>query len=235
MNLKNKVVLITGATSGLGLALAQQLAKEKCQLVLLGRDRKKLNQLKSKLGSFKVNLLVCDLKDQRQIKTAVKKLDRVDVLINCAGIIAYQALEKHDWQNIKDIISTNLLGTIFLTQAVLPKMKKQNSGTILNVSSTSGLMTGGHPYESVYIASKFGVTGFTEALKKEIREEKKNIKVIGFYPGGMKTKLYAKAGLKKDIAKFMDPDKVAKIVVFMLRQPDSLVMDNVVVNRNKNI
>ena len=235
MNLKNKTALVTGGNSGLGFEIVKQLVKDKCKVIILGKDQQKIQKAKKKLKSSLVSVLTCDLRDFSQIKQAAKKIKTIDILINCAGIISYQPLEIHDPQNIKDIIEVNLLGTIYMTRAILIKMKKKNFGTIMNVSSTSGLMTGGHPYESVYIASKHGVAGFTEALKKEINAGKNNIKVLGFYPGGMNTKLFSKSGLNKDTSKFMDPAEIAKIVVFILERPDSIKMDHVLVNRNKNL
>lgn len=235
MNLKNKTILITGGNSGLGFEVAKELVKKQSKVIILGKDRQKVEKAKKLLGFSSVTGLVCDLRDHKQIERVVKNIKDIDVLINCAGIIAYHPLDKHDVQNIKDVIDTNLLGTIYMTRAMLPKMKKKNSGIIINVSSTSGLMTGGHPNESVYIASKFGVTGFTEALKKEISEEKKNIRVLGFYPGGMRTELFAKSGMDKDTSSYMSPAEVAKVVVFILERPDSINVDQIVVNRNKNL
>jgi NADP-dependent 3-hydroxy acid dehydrogenase YdfG len=95
-------------------------------------------------------------------------------------------------------------------------------------------MNGGHAEEAAYIASKYGVTGFTETLRKDMIAEGKAIKVLGFYPGGMNTELFAKAGLDRDTSKFMDPKEVAEIVVFIIERPASINMDHVVVNRNKN-
>jgi len=125
------------------------------------------------------------------------------------------------------------LGTIYMTRSVLQLMKNENYGTIINVSSTSGLPTGGHAGESVYMASKYGVAGFTEGLKKEISEEKRNIRILGFYPGGMNTGFFAKSGQEKDTSGFMDPKEIAEIIVFMLERSDSIKMDHVEVNRNK--
>jgi short-subunit dehydrogenase len=220
MELKNKTVIVTGGSSGLGLQIVKELKKKKCRVIVVGKTNSDL---------------ICDLRDYKQIEALEKKIDKVDILINCAGIIAYQLTEKHDPKNIEDIIKTNLLGTIYMTQMVLPKMISQNSGTILNVSSTSGLMTGGHSGESVYMASKYGVSGFTEGLKKEMEAEKRNIKVIGFYPGGMNTELFAKSGQNKDTSAFMDPNEIAKIIVFLLERPDSINIDHIIINRNKNI
>lgn len=235
MNLKNKTILITGGNSGLGFEIAKEAVKKQSKVIILGKDNQNLENAKKLLNSPLVSTLLCDLRDQKQIELIVKKIKKIDVLINCAGIIAYHPLEKHEAKNIKDIIDTNLLGTILVTRAVLPLMKKANSGTIVNVASTSGLMTGGHANESVYMASKFGVSGFTEGLKKEINNLKKNIRVFGLYPGGMQTKLFAKSGMDKDISDFMPPAEVAKIIIFMLERPDSIKMDHVVVNRNKNL
>lgn len=235
MTLKNKTVLVTGGNSGLGFEVAKELVRKKCKVIILGKDKQKLEEAKEKLGSSLVSNIVCDLRNYHQIEKAADRVNDVDILINCAAIIAYHPLELHDWENIKDIIDTNLLGTIYMTRAILPGMKKKNSGTIVNVSSTSGLMTGGHSQECAYMASKFGVTGFTEALKKEINEEKKNVRVVGFYPGGMQTPLFAKSGLDKDTSKFMPPAEIAKIIVFILERPDSIKMDHVEVNRNKNL
>jgi len=235
MNLKNKTVLITGGNSGLGFETAKELVKKQSKVIILGKDKQKVEKAKKLLNSPLVSTLVCDLRDQKQIEAVVKNIKDIDVLINCAGIIAYHPLEKHDVQNIKDVIDTNLLGTVFMTRAILPIMKKKNKGTIVNIASASGLMTGGHPNESVYMASKFGVSGFTEGLKKEIDALKKNIRVLGFYPGGMQTELFSKSGMNKDISNFMPPAEVAKVVVFMLERPDSVKMDHVVVNRNKNL
>jgi uncharacterized protein len=232
--MKSKTVLISGGNSGLGFEIAKQLVKKNYQVIILGKDKNKLIQATKKLASSSVSYLLCDLRNYQNIKNIESKLMKVDILINCAGIIAYQKLDQHDPEDIKDIINVNLLGTIFLTKAVYPHMKKRNDGTILNVSSTSGLATGGHPEESVYVASKFGVSGFTNSLKKEVDAEKLNIKILGFYPGGMDTKFFTKSGTPKDTSNFMNPKEVAKIVVFILERPDSVKLDHVVVNRNKH-
>lgn len=233
MKLKNKTVLITGASSGLGFETAKLLVKKGAKVIVLGKDESRVEQARKDLNSSLVSTIVCDIRSSDQVNKTVGKIKKLDVLINSAGIIAYCPLEKHDPQNIKDIIDTNLLGTIYITKSILRLMKKNNNGTIVNISSTSGLPSGGHANESIYMASKYGVTGFTEGLKKEIGEEKKNIRIIGFYPGGMKTELFAKSGLDKDISNFMNPKEIAEIIVFMLERPESIKMDHVVVNRNK--
>lgn len=235
MELTNKTALVTGGNSGLGFEITKELIKAKCHVIILGKDSAKVEKAKTDLNSSLVTTLVCDLRNQPQIEKTVKDLKNIDILVNCAGVIAYNPLSTHKPDNIRNIIETNLLGTIFTTQAILPSMIARNSGIILNVSSTTGLPTGGHPNESVYAASKFGVSGFTDSLKKDIDEQKVNIKVLGLYPGGMNTKLFSKSGLDKDTSEFMDPAEIAEIVIFMLERPDSIKMDHVVINRNKNL
>ena len=233
MDLKNKTVLITGGNSGLGFEIARQLVGKDAKVIILGKDKEKLDKAKKTLGE-KASTIVCDVRNYDEIAKNLSGVKELDVLVNCASIINYKYLHEHDPQNIKDIVDANLLGTIYTTRELFPLFKKQNSGTIINVSSTSGLPTGGHTSQSVYTASKFGVYGFTEALKRDVEELGVNIRVLGFYPGGMRTNLYSSAGLEKDTSDFMDPVEVAKVVVFMIECPDGIRMDHVVINRNKN-
>ena len=233
--MKTKTALISGGNSGLGLEIAKLLSKKNYKIIILGKDKNKLEVAEKKIKTNNISSLVCDLREYKNIKNIESKIKNVDILINCAGIIAYQKLDQQDPDNIKDIIDVNLLGTIYLTKTVYPHMKKRNSGIIVNVSSTSGLPTGGHPNESVYIASKAGVHGFTDAFKKDVQAEKLNIKVLGFYPGGMNTNFFSKSGVDTDTSNFMNPKEVAKIVVFMIERPSSIKLDHLVVNRNKNI
>jgi len=228
-----KHVLISGGNAGLGLEVAKLLLKKDYAVTILSKDAGKLEKVKAEINSPNLEILPCDLRSYAEIKKAAESIKQLDMLINCAGIIAYKKLDEHDPQNIKDIIDTNLLGTIFLTRELLPIFKEQKSGLIMNVSSTSGLPTGGHPEECAYVASKYGVTGFTETLKKEMVEDGKGIRVLGFYPGGMNTDLFSKAGLAKNTSNFMDPKEIAEIIVFIIERPDSINMDHVVVNRNK--
>lgn len=224
-------VLITGCTSGLGYEISKALLAEGASVIGIGRNSKKLNEMEKVSAQFKG--VVCDISDQRSIDESLAKVGDIDVLINNAGIIAYQPLEKHAVGNIADIINTNVLGTILVTAKFVESFKQRNSGTIVNISSTSGLSTGGHADESVYMASKYAVRGFTEGLKKEFNEVKSAVRVLGFYPGGMQTELFARSGMEKDTSGFMDPAEVAKVIVFMIKTPDSIKIDHIVLNRNK--
>jgi len=130
-------------------------------------------------------------------------------------------------EQIEQAINVNLKGVIFTSKAFMPFLEKESESHLINIVSTSGLK--GRNGQAVYCAGKFGVSGFTESLKLDL--EKSNIKVTGFYPGGMHTKLFDKAGTPKENQDWMDVDKVAEVLMFMLERDVSMVLDHVVLNK----
>jgi short-subunit dehydrogenase len=174
-----KVVLITGISSGFGREIAKLLS-EKGHLVY-GTVR----QGCEKTGL--VNVLKLDLTDIESINTAVstvlEKEGRIDVLINNAGMHTGGPIETTPAKNIRLQMDTNFIGMVHLTNSVLPIMRKQCGGTIINISSIGGLM--GLPFQAFYSASKFAIEGFSEALRMEVREF--NIKVVVVNPGDFHT------------------------------------------------
>lgn len=225
-----KSILITGGTSGIGLALAKLAINKFEKVAILGRDSKKLAEIKEQLGK-KLETIECDLTDHESIIALENKIKDFEVLVNNAGIIKYGKLEDHTSDVINRIIQTNLTALIQLSEFVLPTMKSKNSGAIVNISSTSGMF--GRANETVYVASKWGVRGFTEGLKQELAGT--HIRVIGVYPGGVETELFVKAGDKKPAGSgMMKPEQVAEIIMFALSQPKEVKLDTLVINRDKN-
>ncbi|OGD54693.1 hypothetical protein A3J78_01505 [Candidatus Beckwithbacteria bacterium RBG_13_35_6] len=229
MNLKNKTVLITGGNSGLGFAIAKELVKKNSKIIILGKDKKGVEMARKKLNSPLISTIVCDLRDYKDIQKKLKNIRHLDILINNAGVWLEGQLQNNKFLDIANVININLTGLICITKIILPIMLKKNHGIIFNISSTSGINP--KTNQSIYIASKYGVTGFTKSLQKDL--ENTNIKVFGFYPGGMKTNLFNKTNSKKDVSNFMDPQQIAKIIVFILQRPQSVNMDHVVINRSK--
>ena len=227
MKLKGKVAIVTGASSGLGFSLAKALIKKGCMVHGIGRSAEKLEEAKDKLKSKKFFTQVVDVTDADQINNVVRKVGRVDILINNAGVWLEGKVEENSIDKISETIDVNLKGVIYMTRAVLPGMLRRNKGFILNISSTSGLI--GKNNQSVYVASKWGVTGFTKSLQMDLKD--KNIKVVGFYPGGMNTEMFKKAGTPKENKDWMDTNKVAEIIVSILEQDETMVTDQVVLNR----
>ncbi len=226
MQLKNKSVVITGGSDGLGFSLAKSLLAKGAIVNIIARDKNKLDLVVKQLGSNAVGFSA-DVSNWQEIEQVSRKIESVDVLINNAGVWIEGSLLDCEIDKIDQAIDINLKGVIYTTKAFLPKLQKETESHVLNVVSTSGLK--GRDGQSVYCASKFGVSGFTESLKVDL--EKTNVKVTGFYPGGMHTHLFDKAGNPKSNQDWMSTDKVADIITFMLEQDISMVMDQVVLNK----
>lgn len=227
MSLTGKHVLITGGTSGLGLSASRILVDKGARVWACGRTEESAKEARSVLPVSTYMPMRCDVLNQTSFCEIIEKIDHVDILINSAGLFIEGPLEENDPERIAQVIDVNLKGLILTTQAVLPGMKEQNSGIIVNVSSTAGLKPKLH--QAVYAATKYGVRGFTESLKRELRGT--NVDVLGFYPGKMNTPLMQKSGFRKDTSNWMNPDDVAEVLVYMLERPASLRMDKVVVKR----
>ncbi|UHA74731.1 3-ketoacyl-ACP reductase [Paenibacillus sp. 481] len=223
MELKNKTAIITGAGKGIGKAIAEALAKEGTNLGLIARTTSDLETLKSQLEQahgVKVVIATADISNQQDIEQAVStiknELGSIDVLVNNAGIAKFGTLVDMDSKDWERIIQVNLMGTYYATRAVLPTMIEQNTGNIINISSTAGER--GFASGSAYNASKFAVMGMTEALMQEVR--KFNIRVVGLTPSTVNTELATSAGLKiGDEDRMMQPEDVAELALATLKLP----------------
>ena len=173
MDFKNKVVLITGASSGIGSASAKKFAKEGANLILVARNKNKLNQVAANLKQFNVSILVCECdvsnkSDVEQMaRTILEKYDSVDILVNNAGFAIYGSVSKLSIEEIESQMATNYFGMIYCIKNFLPKMIKKGSGHIVNVASVAASF--GLPGIASYCASKFAMLGFSEGLKHELK------------------------------------------------------------------
>ncbi|MCY9589093.1 3-ketoacyl-ACP reductase [Paenibacillus chitinolyticus] len=223
MELKNKTAIITGAGKGIGKAAAAALAKEGVNLGLLARSTADLEALQKELsGTYGVNVFYAsaDISKPSEVQQAISsltgELGHVDILINNAGIAQFGTVADMDPEQWERIIQVNLMGTYYVTRAVLPGMIQQNSGNIINVASTAGER--GFATGSAYCASKFGVLGLTEALMQEVR--KSNIRVTALTPSTVNTDLASNAGLKiGDEDRMMQPEDVAELITTTLKLP----------------
>ena len=170
-----KVVFITGISSGFGKSTAEYLAQK--GHVVYGTSRKEIET------DNRINVLKADVTDVNSVKTAVEtvlqKEGRIDILINNAGMGISGPVETALSDDIRLQMRTNFMGAVNVIQAVLPAMRKQKSGTIINISSIGGLM--GLPFQGFYSASKFAIEGMSEALRMELKPF--NIKVVVIRPG----------------------------------------------------
>jgi NADP-dependent 3-hydroxy acid dehydrogenase YdfG len=228
-SLTGKVVIITGASSGFGASAAKLFAQEGCKLVLAARRLDRLEEMANAIRIKGGDALpvAMDVSQPEQINTMVKSTidayGRIDILFNNAGFGRLDWFEALD--PIKDIqgqITVDLLGVIWTARAVLPQMYKQHSGHIINMSSIAGWAA--PPLYSVYSAAKFGVRGFTEALRRETTPL--GVYVSAVYPGSSPTEFQKHIGENKAKKRFstpewlrVTPEEVARGVVNLAKRP----------------
>ncbi|MEL6405754.1 MAG: SDR family NAD(P)-dependent oxidoreductase [Chloroflexota bacterium] len=235
VSLKNKVVIITGASSGIGRSAAKIFSAQGAHTVLVARRANLLAEVQSELqASFDTRVLTvaADVTNEDDIQNIVQatldEFGRIDVLVNNAGIVKGGYLEEKDFANWQSIIEVNLTAVVRLTQAVLPIMKEQYSGHIVNVSSVVSFAA--TPGQAVYVATKSGMNGFSESLRREVADFNINVSVV--MPGftdtpmneGRVEKIKEVAGEAGEaIANFESADYVASNVVAAVRYQKSQV------------
>jgi len=220
-SLQGKIAFITGAARGIGKATALLLAKEGVNVGLLGRTEATLKEVATEIEGLgvKVAYATADVSSQEQVETAISSLTNdlgpADILINNAGIATFGTIMDMDPKEWQQIIDTNLMGTYYVTRAVLPQLIEKNGGDIINISSTNGLS--GAATSSAYSASKFAVIGFTESLAQEVRRN--NIRVSALTPSTVATDLAVDLNLIKENneSKFMQPEDIAEFIVSQLK------------------
>jgi NAD(P)-dependent dehydrogenase (short-subunit alcohol dehydrogenase family) len=224
--LHNQTALVTGATRGIGLAIAQALAAQGCNLVLTGRDENALRRASRELASAKIQILAqpCDVRDPQSIddlfRTIRRQFKRLDILVNNAGIAhANLTVDKLPLPLWQDVIETNLTGMFVVTQAALAIMKR--GGTIVNnLSIVANRVFAG---SAAYIASKHGALGFTNTLRDELRP--RGIRVIALLPGATNTAIWNTFWPQAPRKKMMSPATVAAAVVNAILLPPNATVE----------
>jgi short-subunit dehydrogenase len=226
-DLRTKTVVITGASSGVGKAMALELAQQGAKLVLAARRLNALNELVgecNELGALAI-AVPTDMRSPEGIHQLATKAQEfggaIDVWINNAGVLAAGALEEVPAEVNEDVIKTNLLGYMHSAHAVLPYFKGQGQGILINNISVGGWFP--TPYGAAYTASKFGIRGFSESLKAELTEFP-HIHVCDLYPGFLDTPGIQHAAnytgkFLKPAPPVYDPKKVAQAVVSIIKCP----------------
>jgi 3-oxoacyl-[acyl-carrier protein] reductase len=205
-NLKDKVILVTGSSSGIGRETAVAFAQKGSKVLVTYSNGKENGEdvfKQCKLYSESV-LYHLDVRDDASIKQVVddviKRFNRIDILVNNAGVMRDKILQEQSIVDIVEQVNVNLLGVIRMTRAVLPFLIKQNSGIILNIASGAGKE--GFAELTVYCATKFGVRGFTKSLSKELPD---NIRTYSINPSTTATRMTGYTGV--------DPKKVAAVII----------------------
>jgi short-subunit dehydrogenase len=217
-----KTILITGGSDGLGKALAEKFASDS-NVIILARNEAALREIAQRIGC---SYYVCDVRDAKQVADTfakvIKEHGTIDVLVNNAGVIVNAELEAISDETIENVITTNTLGTIYATKAALAHMKPRKEGLIINVVSTAGLTA--KATRSIYNASKWAITGFTKAIQEEAAGY--NVRVTGFYPGTIRTNLFAKAGLPLN-GRALTTEQAVKAIEFVLLCDEEMLIPEI--------
>lgn len=218
MNFKNKIVLITGASSGIGRETAIEFAKLGANLILVARRKDKLEQIEDELKKYNVSILACqcDISKKDQVKelseTVLEKFSSVDILVNNAGFAIYGSVSDLSINDIESQMETNYFGMVYCIKNFLPSMLKKKSGHIVNVASVAASF--GLPGIASYCASKFAMLGFSEGLKYELKDTGIGITVVS--PIMVRTNFFDHSSFEK-MPKYsptsLDPKTVAKAIL----------------------
>jgi all-trans-retinol dehydrogenase (NAD+) len=227
-SLTNKTVVVTGAASGIGRLMALYFAEEKAQLAIIDINEAQLGSVKSEIEALGVRAesFVCDISKRAQIeKTASqisKAFDQVDILVNNAGIAPGKWIIDTEYKEIEKTMAINLLGPMWLTKQFLPQMMERNDGQIVNISSAMGFQA--MPRMSDYVASKFGLVGYSDTLRIEMKKQGYDgIKVTVVCPSGIDTGMFD--GYKSPIlSPLLKPEAVAKNIVAAVKNKDAYLM-----------
>jgi len=225
--LHGRAALITGATRGIGLAIARALAASGCHLILASRDERRLKQVGRSLARYKTRILAhpCDVRDPHSVDALFRAIRgefrRLDILINNAGIahpnLPVENLPFPIW---KDVLATNLDGTFLVTQAALAMMKP--GGTIVNnLSVAANRVFAG---SAAYNASKHAGLGLTNTLREELRPRR--IRVIGLLPGATDTEIWQTLWPQAPRRKMMSAESVAQVTLAALLLPENATVEN---------
>lgn len=238
--IKDKVVFITGASSGIGEATAEILAEKGAKVIVTARREDRLKNLTEKINNNggTAELIKLDVVDKDAFKKAVDytidKYGRLDVIFNNAGLMPLSMMENLHTEEWERMIDVNIKGVLNGVAASLPYFKKQNSGHIINTSSIAGHKV--FPGGAVYCATKFAVKTLSEGLRDEL--SKTNIKVSTVSPGAVATELTytitdevikEKFANRKSFMKPLESEDIANAVVYALEQPDNVDINDIII------
>ena len=238
--IKDKVVIITGASSGIGYATALSLAKEGAKLVVGARRTDRLEKLVKEIEENNGEILSQKFDVTKKsdcddlVNTAIKKWGKVDVLVNNAGLMPLSFVKNLKIDEWDQMIDVNIKGVLYCTAAVLPHMREVKSGHIINISSVAGRIV--FPAGSVYCATKHAVTAFSEGLRQEL-SPRNNIRVTTIEPGVVATEL-TNTITDESLEKFVESSKkmealnaedIASAIVFAIDAPNHVNVNEILV------
>ena len=236
--LSDSVAIVTGASSGIGEATAEALAKEGASVVLAARRVDELEALADRIATDGGDALVVETDVTAEgdidnlVETTIDEYGRIDVLVNNAGVMLLEPLERADRSNLRQMVEVNLMGLMNLTHAVVPIMQEQDIGHVVNVSSVAGRETMANG--SGYNATKFGVNAFTDAIRQELSPQ--DIRTTIIEPGAVDTELpthIPDEQLLEQLAEVdvptLAPEDIARGIVYATNQPEHVDVNELMI------
>lgn len=234
-----KLIVITGASSGIGMELAKEFSKQGYPTLLLARRKEEMEKLKLKNSIIES----CDITNIENVEKTIKKAEEIygktDLLINCAGVMLLGDATTQNYQEWSQMIDVNIKGILTTTHQVLKHMVDRNQGTIINISSIAGHKTFNN--HAIYCGTKFAVSAITESIRKEISSS--NVRMITISPGVVETPLLSHTTdnnikdnyneWKKTIQGGIDPQKIVECVLFAYNMPQDICVRDIVIAKTK--
>lgn len=239
-NIQNKVVIITGASSGIGGATAKDLASKGAKLVLAARREDRLKELQEEIQNNGGQAIyrVADVTSREQMEDlaayALEQFGKIDVLVNNAGIMPQAFMFKKKVDEWDQMIDVNIKGVLYAIAAVLPSMRERKSGHIINISSVAGHNI--YPGGTVYCGTKHAVRAISEGLRQEEAMSGTNIRVTNVSPGAVSSELIEttsdpemKAGLDEFYKVAIDAERIASAISFAIEQPSDVGINEMII------
>lgn len=224
--MNNSSIWITGASAGIGKALVEKFTENDFHTFASARRIELLKDFFDKNNL--VESIKCDVSKFAEVERVVSEIEenhKIDCLINNAGITSFKPFVNNDIEEINNIITTNLLGSIYTIKNVLPKMIERKNGTIINILSVAAKKI--FTNSSVYAASKSGLESFTKVLREEMRD--KNIRIINVFPGATKTEIWPDSAINKYGDLMMDPTSLADLIFDVYQSDAKITAEEIIV------
>ncbi|MEH7096544.1 SDR family oxidoreductase [Neobacillus vireti] len=241
--IKDKVVVIMGASSGIGEATTKKLAQEGAKLVIAARREDRLKSLVESLPNAEISFLVADVTNKEEVQAvvdfAIEKYGRLDVMYNNAGVMPLALLSENRFDEWRQMLEINIMGVLNGIAAALPIMKKQQAGHIITTDSVAGHIV--MPTAAVYCGTKFAVRAIMEGLRQE--EHENNIRTTMISPGAVDTELPNSINdpqmvemLKETASKEgfgLRPEDIAEAVAYAINTPESVAINEILIRPTK--
>lgn len=229
--MKNKIIWVTGASTGIGKAIVEKFSTEGCTVVITARSKSRLDDIvkEIRLTGREAMAYVCDVSSERSVIHTAKKIQEkygtIDVLINNAGATVFKSFLDTETKDYDNVIDTNLKGPFLCMKAVLPQMIRKKTGSIINILSVAANTT--FENSSVYSASKAGMQAMASCIRKEVR--KHNIKICNIYPGAVETDMWDIKARQQFRNRMMTPADIGDIAFDVYNKPERLMVEDLVV------